>query len=757
MEKKQNKNIMANLGKATLLLVALFLFIYFIAILSGSSDFFSESAEKNSLLYFEQSLEDTDGLVRVHYENLYKIADRLKYAKSKQQVEETVESYIGSEEFGDLRYYSQGNSYSATSRPVFNEASGKEYIEALAASNSEGCTPVYYDKYTSLDCIAFFVPIRGSEFVDGILSIVPARNVINLSTIENEKASVTAAITPDGKVLSDACREDFSESVGNNFYSFIDTITSNKTTSREISEAVYTLQKTARSIEVHSEKYTVTMAPIESFDGNVILVSMSISEGLIAPELTYIRHVVNLLVIAILALVAGFAYAFLYHKKTKLALSVATLVDAQLDCPNLENFKLTAKSLLFSMRRKYSVAVFSVRNNIYLRDQLGEGDFTEFLRSVSKIVQSLTSDDECYGYLGDGKFVILTINANSHSVADKIKLMETLINRDELLRDKGVKIRLMAGVYNVVSNNRRSVQEMLDCALTAYNYSEDNVNTAYSLFTEEVRAEIERNERIEAMMEDALANRDFRLFLQPKYDVKRDTVHSAEALVRWFDSSRGEYMFPAEFIPFFETNGFITKIDHFVYIEVLEYLSHAVERGEKVVPISVNVSRVTAISPDFINFYVGNKKRYGIPDGFLTLELTESFAMESYEKISSIISALHNGGIRCSIDDFGSGYSSFSILKQINVDELKLDSVFMKRGIDVRRDDKLLATVIDLAKSMGMTVVQEGVETKELFDKVVDMGCDVVQGYYYAKAIAVEEFKVFIKTNTSIKYKSLVK
>ena len=208
---------------------------------------------------------------------------------------------------------------------------------------------------------------------------------------------------------------------------------------------------------------------------------------------------------------------------------------------------------------------------------------------------------------------------------------------DKHLIEKGIKIRFAAGIYNVFSGYRRSVQEMIDCATTACGISENNSKTAYTLFTEEVRAEIARNEKIETMMESALENREFRLFLQPKYDVKHDCIHSAEALVRWFDTEKGEYKFPGEFIPLFETNGFIVKLDHFVYIEVLEYLSHATERGDKVVPISVNVSRVTATSPDFINFYVGNKKKYGIPDGFVTLELTESFAMESYDKISSII------------------------------------------------------------------------------------------------------------------------
>ena len=756
MDKAKEKKIISGLVKASLILMALLLAVYMCTVVAGSSEFFTESAEKNALIYFEEDIERAEALVAEHYENLYEIAERLKYAKSRDEVEAVIESYIGSEQFGDLRYYSQGNSYAANGIPVFDEASGKEYIDALATSNREGCTPVYYDKYTELDCIAFFIPIRGSEHVDGVLSIIPARNIINIGNVINEKASAVAAVLTDGKVLGDARREGFTQSVGNNFYSFLDDFTNNKSYASIVSEAIATKEKCAVSISTAGDSYTVAIAPLAGFGGNVTLVSVSLSEGLIAPEHTYIRHVVSLLIIAIVALIVGFIYAVLYHKRTQLALSVATLVDPVLDCPNGEGFKVKAKQLLYSVRRKHAVVVLSPRNPIYLRDQLGD-EFVEFLRDLAKIIHSLTADDECYGHLDDGKFALLSVNANTHAVQDKVKLIETLANRSEHLVRKSIKIRLMAGIYNVVAGGRRSIPEMLECANTAYGYAEDNTNTTYSVFTEEVRAEIERNEKIEAMMEYALAARDFRLFLQPKYDVAHDTIHSAEALVRWFDSTRGEYMFPAEFISLFESNGFIVKLDHFVYIEVLEYLSHAVERGEKVVPVAVNVSRVTAVNPDFINFYVGNKKKYGIPDGFITLELTESFAMESYEKISAIISALHNGGIRCSIDDFGSGYSSFSILKQISVDELKLDSVFMKRGIDVRRDDKLLSMIIDLAKSMGMTVVQEGVETKELFDKVVDMGCDVVQGYYYAKAIPLEEFKIFINTNTSIKYKSLVK
>ena len=737
--------------------MAVFLVCYLITVVAGTQDFFNESAEKNAAITIEEDLERANALVAEHFDRLYGIADRIKYAKTRQEVEAVIESYIGSDDFGGLRYYSQGKSYAANGALVAEESSGKEYIEALSTSNYAGASPVYYDKYTELDCIAFFVPVRGSEYVDGVLSIVPARNVISVGEVINDKASVVAIIDQSGKCLSDTSSESYGESVGNNFYEFIDKLSANKTDSVRISEAALKKEKTAVSISTPGGDYTIAIAPISGFDNNLLLVSMSESEGLIAPELTYIRHIINLLVVTLIALFVGFIYAMLYHRRTKLELAVASLVDRSLDCSNAEGFRLRMKDLILMRRRKYSVTSILIRNFIYINEQLGEGGSLEMLRAFSNIIESLCTKEECYGYAGDGRFLILMINANSRSVRDKIKLIEAIVNRNTLLVERGIKIRFAAGVYNITAVNRRTVQEMIDCANTACMYAEDNPNELYSTFTEEVKLEIEHNERIESMMETSLASREFRLFLQPKYDVLHDCVHSAEALVRWFDPRSGEYRFPADFIPLFETNGFIVKLDHFVYIEVLEYLSGATERGEKVVPIAVNVSRVTATSPDFINFYVGNKKKYGIPDGFITLELTESFAMEDYDKISGIITALHNGGMRLSIDDFGSGYSSFSILKSVDVDELKLDSVFMKRGVDIRRDDKLHATMIELAKSMGMSVVQEGVETKELFDKVVAMGCNIIQGFYYAKAIPLEEFKLFVNSNTSIKYKSLVK
>ena len=756
-DKKLQGRLTENLTKTALIIATIILVVYLLTIVTGSETYFRESAEKNALLNFETDLNYASALADVHYQNLYEIAAKVEYAQSAKEVENIISSYIGSEQFGNLRYYSQGKSYDADGVIVDMEMSADAEIRALSQSMTEGCIGSYTDVVFKVQCMAFFVPVRGSAYVDGVLSIVPARNIIDLDEGLQDNADVMVLIDSSGKVFADVMKSEFEITAGNNFYDFLDTLTSNKEDANKLNEAISNGTKGVLSISFGSVEYTLAYSPVEKLGNHYTLVTMSVSNGLIAPELTYVRHIVNLLFISILALAVGFIFALLYHRQSKQALAAATLLDPNLDCPNHEQFRRDVQELAVASRRKYSISVFSITNIRFVEEQLGDKDMNELLRFIANTFEKFTGEGESYAYLGDGRFAMLMLNPTPESGKSKTHLLKTVSNRHELLIPRGIKLRYNVGVYRIWENRGRSAQQMIECAITAAESAGTYVNKPYNLFTEEVNNEIVRNERIEAMMESALKNREFKVFVQPKYNVAKDRIDSVEALVRWFDPRKGDYMFPGEFIPLFETNGFITKLDHFVYIEMLEFISHAVERGETVVPVSVNVSRVTATQDDFINFYISNKKKYRIPDGFITLELTESFAMEDYDKMQGLIDQLHEAGMQCSIDDFGSGYSSFSTLKRMTMDELKLDAVFTRRSHSQENDDLLLRTMIKLAKDLGMKVVQEGVETKEVFDKVVSMGCDVIQGYYYAKAISLEEFKIFVNSNTSIKYKSKVK
>ena len=259
MDEPKQRNYVSLLTRAITLLLALLLVFYFISVLINSSEFFGESAEKNARLYFEEDIQKAEELVDAHYDNLYEIVEKLKYATVREDVETLVESYIGSEQFGDLRYYSQGVAYAANGSVVAEESSGKEYIDKLSAANIEGCSPVYYDSITQLDCIAFFVPVRGSEVIDGLLSIVPARNIVNVGDAINEKASAIAIIDFEGKVFADRCKEGFDQSIGNNFYTFITSFTSDKREAEAVADAVNTAEECAVTINAGSARVWVVL------------------------------------------------------------------------------------------------------------------------------------------------------------------------------------------------------------------------------------------------------------------------------------------------------------------------------------------------------------------------------------------------------------------------------------------------------------------------------------------------------------------
>ena len=611
----------------------------------------------------------------------------------------------------------------------------------------------------TVDCIAFFVPIRGSAVVDGILSIVPAKNIIRTSDVINEKASVVAVVREDGKVLTSISSESFKESVGADLFNFLDKFTANdKETVDTVRNTLKKDQLSICHIETNGIQYTVVAEPIEVFDGHLSLLSISPTDGLIVTEVAYIRHITNILVISMGAMIVGLVYAYLFKKKTREAVSTANITDAVLECSNTEGFRRNAMNLVFSRtNRYYAVGVFNIRRFRFLEDKLGPEGTTDVLKFISYVFDTFCGEQEAYGYAGDGRFLILTDFTSQAAIRDKIILLENMINKYEVLQQHQIRIKFAVGLCVAFEGKRKTIPEMIDCASTVAERASNDVKLPFLIYNETVREEINRDGQIEAQMESALENNEFRLFLQPKYNVAGDCIDSAEALTRWFDPKKGDYIYPAQFISLFEANGFIVKLDHFIYLEVLKYFEQARERGDKVVPISVNISRVTASASDFINFYVGNKRKYQIDGGLITLEFTESFAMDDSEKLAQIVDALHQEGIRCSIDDFGAGYSSFSILKGIRMDELKLDRLFLIPGSDASRDEKLLQTIVSLAQQMDMQLVQEGVETKAMFDRVVNMGIGVIQGYYYAKAIPLEEYKIFIKSNTAIKYKAAVK
>lgn len=329
-----------------------------------------------------------------------------------------------------------------------------------------------------------------------------------------------------------------------------------------------------------------------------------------------------------------------------------------------------------------------------------------------------------------------------------------------IIRDENIGIKLYIDKANLA---RKKAKAKTDSSTDTVVYDAD------------MDAATRMNVQLEMQAEDALKNGEFYFELQPKIDLLIGKVSGAEALVRWRKKD-GSKVYPDSFIPVFERDGFIVKLDYYVYSKVFEYMRDRLAGGKKVVPVSVNVSRVHLDYPNFVQTVVSMVDSYSVPHNLVEFELTESVFIEKLDKAKSTIERLKLDGFTVSMDDFGSGYSSLNLLKELDFDVLKLDKEFlhdsskgpkdntmdgkytiekrklmddtMPELVDLpvnRKEAAIIGNVIRMAKQMDIKVLCEGVETKEQARFLTDVNCDIVQGYYFGRPMLVEDFNYLIE------------
>lgn len=284
-----------------------------------------------------------------------------------------------------------------------------------------------------------------------------------------------------------------------------------------------------------------------------------------------------------------------------------------------------------------------------------------------------------------------------------------------------------------------SVTELTDRARIAKTEGR-RARTNVCLFSASMRDDMLRRADLERTMEAALANGEFFPLIQPKFNVDGTRVLGGEALVRWNRPGEG-IVSPAEFVPLFEQNGFIVRIDEYMFERVCQAQRERLDAGLPVVPVSVNVSRVHLHRSSFVPTYMRIKNAYRIPDELAELELTESMVLEDLDAAVAIIDELRQAGFRCSIDDFGSGQSSLNALKELPADELKLDRAFLFERDHSEKEEVIVRTVIDMAGKLDMKTVMEGVETQEQLAFIKTTSCDMIQGFVFSRPVPLEEFE----------------
>ena len=382
---------------------------------------------------------------------------------------------------------------------------------------------------------------------------------------------------------------------------------------------------------------------------------------------------------------------------------------------------------------KLDIDRFKMINSFYGTD---EGD--RLLRFVARKIHSILGkrDDCTYGRVHDDIFafcVPIDIDIESFIMNDLINSIDTY--------KASYYIKVSIGIY-MISDNTCNVTTMYDLASLAVNECKGQYSKSYAYYNDSMRTSIVKEQKIINQMHSALENDEFKVFLQPKYDVNTKKPYGAEALVRWIKPD-GTIIYPNDFIPVFESNGFIIQVDYYVWEQVCRHIRESLDAGIDVAPISVNISRVNLYNPDFLESLVLLVEKYRISPKLLNLEFTESVFVDEVKLISDTIKYLHKCGFKIMMDDFGSGYSSLNVLKDMDFDIVKIDMKFVSEGGN-EKGKIILKSIVDMAKMLGMKTIAEGVETDEQVDMFTKLSADYIQGYYFAKPMPISVYNDYV-------------
>ena len=404
----------------------------------------------------------------------------------------------------------------------------------------------------------------------------------------------------------------------------------------------------------------------------------------------------------------------IFYKKAKELLKQHPEKEYDIICSNIENFKL-------------------------YNDAFGVKAGDDILRELANLLKDAVQDAGICGRQGGDHFFCLLERRLEYTEEFYMDITDQINN----LANANNNLILKWGIYEVI-DREVPIENMCDRAFLAADLIKGQYHKCFAFYDENLRRKLLREQALTEVMENALKEEQFVVYFQPKYNLDKDALAGAEALVRWNHPELG-FISPGEFIPLFEKNGFITQLDYYVWEKTCSLLHEWKQKGYKIYPVSVNVSRADVYQVDLADTMMELVKKYDIEPRQLHLEITESAYTENAAQIIATVDQLRKLGFVIEMDDFGSGYSSLNMLNQMKLDILKLDMKFIQSETAKPVDQGILRFIVGLARWMNLSVVAEGVETREQLERLREIGCDYVQGYFFAKPMPSNDFEEMLK------------
>lgn len=413
-------------------------------------------------------------------------------------------------------------------------------------------------------------------------------------------------------------------------------------------------------------------------------------------------------------------------------------------------FKKVEKLLEENPETEYCMLALDIEHFKMYNEWYGMDEGDEFLADIA---QQLREAEVNYGgvagYFGHDDFCIVMPYIQS-----LLKRLED--NVSDYIRNNGKSAGFLPkfGIY-VIEDAKMKVSAMYDRAVIAMAKIKGNYSVRVCKFNQNMYEQMENEHALQQDVQRALKAGEFIFYLQPQCNMRTGRIVGAEALVRWKHKDKG-MVSPGVFIPVLEKNGFIVDLDRYIWEAVCRWQRELIDRGIKTVPVSVNVSRMDIYFMDVGTVFCKLIEKYQLSPEMIKIEITESAYMEGFDSIMSTVKILQQAGFKVLMDDFGSGYSSLNMLKDVTVDVLKMDMKFLDIGqASLERGIGILESVIDMARLMGIPVISEGVETQEQKETLMDMGCVYAQGYYFYRPLPVGEFEEFLMDEDIMDYRGI--
>nr|WP_294464762.1 EAL domain-containing protein [uncultured Sellimonas sp.] len=462
-------------------------------------------------------------------------------------------------------------------------------------------------------------------------------------------------------------------------------------------------------------------------------------QGINAPIYQMIKVTRIIFVGVLLLCIFLLVYGYRMMRKNHRQLIRFAYYDSLTGAYNTVRFLQEMKDALAGPER-YTVGVMNIHQFKFINEIFGRKQADKLLCHIKNVLAESLEPGELFCRDSGDVFWVLLKGQDQTVLRQRLEQIMDSISRFALNQHHTYQILLYCGA--AIRRDNSTAEMMMTHAMFALQTAKGKDRNNVWFYDTELHKQETLQNYIESHMYQALQDGEFAMFLQPKINLKTGKLGGAEALVRWLKKD-GDMIYPNQFIPLFESNGFCARLDMYMVEQVCRRIRKWIDEGIEPIPISVNQSKLLFYEEDYVESLCRLIEKYRIPARLITLEILEGLAIGNVEELNNRISSLQEKGFRISMDDFGSGYSSFNTLGKLKIDELKLDRVFLIEITNEKENRQriIMEQVVDLTKRLKISTVVEGVETRENEVLIQSFGCDYGQGYYYSRPVSADEFE----------------